>query len=135
MSQLSDTLLCMQLGEATPGGCEAAIHATRSYMATVSDDSVLVKLDFNNCIYVSTETVCWRLQQSRWSDAGSAGVIWQRYTALGFEDSSLHSCPKKVRSKHGWRQEHGRYGHDQTAFSSTMATNGLFTAFFELCCL
>jgi len=28
ISQLGDTLLPMQLGVATPGGCEAAVHAT-----------------------------------------------------------------------------------------------------------
>ena len=33
---------------ATPGGCEAAVHAIRRYMATMSDDTVLVKLDFSN---------------------------------------------------------------------------------------
>ena len=48
ISQLGDTLLRMQLGVATPGGREAAIHTTRRYMATMSDDSVLVKLDFSN---------------------------------------------------------------------------------------
>jgi len=48
ISQPGDTLLPMQLGVATPGGCEAAIHATRRYMATMSDDSVLVKLAFIN---------------------------------------------------------------------------------------
>ncbi len=48
ISQLGDTLLPTQLGVATPGGCEAAVHATRRYMATMPDDSVLVKLDFSN---------------------------------------------------------------------------------------
>ena len=48
VSQLGDTLLPMQLGVATPGGCDAAVHATRRYMATMTDDSVLVKLDFSN---------------------------------------------------------------------------------------
>jgi len=122
----------MQLGEATPGGCEAAIHATRrarSYMATMSDDSVLVKLDFNNA-FMSPQ----RPRAEDYSNlAGQMPVLLVsngNATTLGFEDSSLHSCPKKIRRKHGWRQEHGRYGHDQTTFSSTMATNGLFISLF-----
>ena len=48
ISQLGDSLLPLQLGVATPGGCEAAVHATRRYLATMPDDSVVVKLDFSN---------------------------------------------------------------------------------------
>jgi len=53
MLQLSDTLHPIPLGVAAPGGCEAAVHATRRYLATVPDDSFLVKLDFSsafNCL-------------------------------------------------------------------------------------
>jgi len=48
ISQLGNSLLPEQLGVATPGGCEAAVYAVRRYMATMSDDMVLVKLDFSN---------------------------------------------------------------------------------------
>jgi len=48
LSQLGDSLLPEQLGVATSGGCEAAVHATRRYMAAMSADTVLVKIDFSN---------------------------------------------------------------------------------------
>ena len=48
ISQLGDSLLPLQLGVATPGGCEAAVHATRRYLTSMPNDSVLVKLDFSN---------------------------------------------------------------------------------------
>ena len=37
-----------QLGVGTPSGCEAAIHAARRYLESLSSDHVLVKLDFTN---------------------------------------------------------------------------------------
>ena len=92
ISQLGDTLLLMQLGVATPGGCEAAIHATRRYMATMSDDSVLVKLDFSNalnCLHrdrmlktVADQMPC--IYRFCWLSYGNA-------TALKFGDSTIWS--------------------------------------------
>ncbi|PGH37799.1 MAG: hypothetical protein CRN43_19015, partial [Candidatus Nephrothrix sp. EaCA] len=38
----------MQLGIAVPGGCEAAVHATRRFIRSMRPDQVLVKLDFTN---------------------------------------------------------------------------------------
>src|SRR6218665_2357482 len=37
-----------QLGVGVPGGCEAAIHATRRFVGSMSLDSILVKLDLSN---------------------------------------------------------------------------------------
>jgi hypothetical protein len=37
-----------QLGVDTPGGCEAAVHATRRFIVTMPEDFVFVKLDFSN---------------------------------------------------------------------------------------
>src|SRR6218665_1554416 len=46
--QLSNYFAPLQLGVGTPGGCEAAAHAARRFLADLPSGSVLVKLDFNN---------------------------------------------------------------------------------------
>lgn len=38
----------LQLGIGVPGGCEAAVHATRRFIGSMRPDQVLVKLDFAN---------------------------------------------------------------------------------------
>ena len=38
----------IQLGVGTPGGCEAAVHATRRFVESMPDDHCVVKLDFSN---------------------------------------------------------------------------------------
>lgn len=45
---ISEALGHNQLGFAKPGGLEAAIHATRSFLSTRTSHTVLVKLDFQN---------------------------------------------------------------------------------------
>ena len=39
LTVLGDTLLPVQVGVGTPGGCEAAVHAARRYAALMSDES------------------------------------------------------------------------------------------------
>jgi hypothetical protein len=41
-------LLPEQLGLGTPGGSEAAVHATRRFLADMPPDYIIAKLDFNN---------------------------------------------------------------------------------------
>src|SRR6218665_847706 len=48
VSRLSQLLAPIQLGVGIPGGAEAAVHATRRWVTTMPEDSVLVKLDFTN---------------------------------------------------------------------------------------
>ena len=48
LSVLNNSLAPIQVGVGTPGGCEAAIHATRRFAASMAVDQVLVKLDFSN---------------------------------------------------------------------------------------
>jgi hypothetical protein len=46
-----------QLGVGLPGGCEAAIHATRRFIQTMPSDYVVAKLDFSNafnCLHRDT---------------------------------------------------------------------------------
>jgi len=47
-SQLADYFTPIQLGVGIPGGCEAAVHATRRYIDTMPDRHVVAKIDFTN---------------------------------------------------------------------------------------
>ena len=47
-SKLADHFRPVQLGVAVSGGCEAAVHATRRFMESISFEEVVVKLDFSN---------------------------------------------------------------------------------------
>ena len=46
--RLGDYFCPLQVGVAVSGGCEAAVHATRRFVESMSDDEVVVKLDFTN---------------------------------------------------------------------------------------
>jgi hypothetical protein len=48
ISLLGDSVAPIQLGIGSSGGCEAAVHATRRFLANMPDDFVAVKLDFTN---------------------------------------------------------------------------------------
>ena len=48
ITALNDKLLPLQLGLGTPGGCEAAVHATRRFISDLPADYVVAKLDFSN---------------------------------------------------------------------------------------
>ena len=48
ISRLRSYFSPLQLGVATSGGCEAAVHATRRFLETTSPDDIVVKLDFSN---------------------------------------------------------------------------------------
>ena len=48
VARLSSHFAPLQLGIGVPGGCEAAVHATRRFIRGMHNDQVLVKLDFTN---------------------------------------------------------------------------------------
>jgi len=48
IASLSSHLQPIQLGVCTPGGCEAAVHATRRFLESMPDAHCVVKLDFSN---------------------------------------------------------------------------------------
>ena len=48
IASLSSYLQPIQLGVGTPGGCEAAVHATRRFVESMPADHCVVKLDFSN---------------------------------------------------------------------------------------
>ena len=47
-TELGAELRPIQLGFGTPGGCEAAAHATRLFAGALAQDSVIVKIDMRN---------------------------------------------------------------------------------------
>jgi len=47
-SQLTDYFNPIQMGVGVPGGCEAAVHATRRYTDAMLDGHVVAKIDFSN---------------------------------------------------------------------------------------
>ena len=47
-SQLKDYFSPIQLGVGTPGGCEAAVHATRRYIEALPESHVVVKINYKN---------------------------------------------------------------------------------------
>jgi len=48
LTRISSSLCPTQIGAGVKGGCEAAIHATRRFVEDMSEDDVIVKLDFRN---------------------------------------------------------------------------------------
>jgi hypothetical protein len=48
IESIGDYLRPIQLGVGTPGGCEAAVHATRRFIEYMPVDYCVVKLDFSN---------------------------------------------------------------------------------------
>jgi hypothetical protein len=48
VTKLSNMLSPLQLGIGVRGGCEAAVHATRRFLAQIQDGEVVAKLDFSN---------------------------------------------------------------------------------------
>src|ERR1700730_4166886 len=48
VTALSSYLSPIQLGAGIPGGCEAAVHATRRFVESMPADHFVAKLDFTN---------------------------------------------------------------------------------------
>ena len=49
-AKLKDYFSPIQLGVGVKGGCEAAIHATRRFLAISQEDTIVAKLDFFNAL-------------------------------------------------------------------------------------
>ena len=45
---IADYFTPLQLGVEVPGGCEAAVHATRRFLSNMPDDYIIANLDFYN---------------------------------------------------------------------------------------
>ena len=48
VGKLASFFAPLQVGIATPAGCEAAVHAAGKYVSAVPQDHVFAKLDFSN---------------------------------------------------------------------------------------
>ena len=48
LHKMRSSLLPFQVGVGVKGGCEAAVHAVRRFLSSMTDECVLVKLDFAN---------------------------------------------------------------------------------------
>ena len=63
LTVLGKKLLPEQLGLGCPGGCEAAVHATRRFMSNMLADFVMAKLDFSNAF----NSLCRDVMLSAWA--------------------------------------------------------------------
>ena len=77
-AQLGQELRPVQLGYGTPGGCEAAVHATRHFAAHLKEDSVAVKLDMRNAF--NTVRRDHFLRVAREFAAPLYPLLWQAYS-------------------------------------------------------
>jgi hypothetical protein len=57
---LAGSLVYVKLGVGISGGCEATVHYTRRFLASMPDDHVIVKLDLPTPSNASEETPCSR---------------------------------------------------------------------------
>ena len=48
IESLADYFKPLQVGVGVAGGYEAAVHATRRFLSTMSADNIIIKLDFSN---------------------------------------------------------------------------------------
>jgi len=79
ISRLRELLQPYQLGVGTPRGCEAAVNATRSFMAQTQGEKVLLKLDVKNTFNsIRRDTV---LQVAQTHLAEIYPFIWDCYSS------------------------------------------------------
>lgn len=97
-SKLSVYLAPQQLGFGIPGGCEAAVHATRRFLQSMPDNHVVAKLDFRNAFN--------SLHRDRMLQAVSRVIPeLYRYCHLAYSQSTLLSFgPYTVLSQEGPQQ-------------------------------
>ena len=61
---MKDSFNPSQLGVGVPGGCEAAVHATRRFLTNMPDNFVVVKIDFSNAsVGIQSWQQCLHLYQ------------------------------------------------------------------------
>lgn len=81
-----------QLGYGTRGGCEAAVHGTRSFMLAEEETTVLLKMDFRNAFNTVHREVMLRSVRIHLPDYYR--FVWQMYrypSQLSFGDFVLQS--------------------------------------------
>jgi len=93
ISRLRELLQSSQLGVGTPRGCEAAVHVTRSFIAQMQGEKVLLKLDAKNAFNsIRRDTVLQAAQHTSQKSILSFGtVILQKH--LSFMETSALTQP------------------------------------------
>ena len=90
---LGEELRPVQLGFGTPGGCEAAVHATRRYLKCTRERRVILKLDMRNAFNTIRRDTF--LTEARERIPTLYPLLWQAYakpTALLFGDTIIPSA-------------------------------------------
>ena len=77
-AQLGQELRPIQLGFGTPGGCEAAVHATRQFYQNMTEDTVAVKIDMRNAFNTVRRDQFLRAAREHAPDIYP--LLWQAYS-------------------------------------------------------
>jgi hypothetical protein len=98
LTVLKDNFTPSQLGVGVSGGCEAAVHATRRFLANMPDNFVVVKIDFSNAFN------CIRRDSVLAAVADSVPEIY-RFCHLAYRHTSiLQYSQQTVASEEGVQQ-------------------------------
>ena len=92
-AEVGEQLRPTQLGYGTPGGCEAAAHATRAFSRSLETESVMVKMDMKNAF--NTVRRDHFLRRVRESAPSIYHLLWQAYsepTPLFYGTSEISSA-------------------------------------------
>src|SRR6218665_116317 len=98
LGRLDSFFAPLQVGVAVPGGAEAAIHASRSFLTIMTEDEIFVKLDFANAFKTLRRDIMLQMVYDTKSEIYE--FTHQAYSA----DSQLQFCPFVVRSQMGPQQ-------------------------------
>ena len=93
-AQFGDHFRPRQLGCGTPGGCEAAVHATRRFLENSTDTNprIVLKIDYNNAFNSIRRDTLLSIIQNHYPEIYP--FIWQSYStpsALLFGDHIIQS--------------------------------------------
>ena len=77
-AELGKQLRPVQLGYGTPGGCEAAVHASRLFLQGLKENEVLVKLDMKNAFNAVRRDTFLRAVRTRVPSLYR--LMWQAYS-------------------------------------------------------
>ena len=97
-AELGQQLRPVQLGYGTAGGCEAAVHASRRFMESMSGEEALVKIDMKNAFNTVRRDSFLRVVRER--APGLYRLLWQAYS----EPTPLYYGTVRIQSATGLQQ-------------------------------
>src|SRR6218665_1101347 len=100
LGRLNSFFAPLQVGVAVPGGGEAAIHASRSFVTNMTEDEIFVKLDFANAFNTLRRDIMLQMVYDTIPETYEFTYMYQAYSA----DSQLQFGPFFVRSQMGPQQ-------------------------------